>query len=164
LGFLIAALQEVEAQLLAVGTGPMGEQWQQEAVECGVADRVSFLGEVSEEELISLYHAADVFVLPSTSRAETWGTVQIEAMACGLPLICTELGTGTSYVNQHGVTGLVVPPSDSSALAGALQQILGDESLRRRMAEAGRQRAQSEFSKEAMYDSMLAFYEEALSI
>jgi rhamnosyl/mannosyltransferase len=164
LGFLIAALQEVDAQLIAVGTGPMGPQWKQEAVERGVAERVSFLGEVSEEELISLYHAADVFVLPSTNRAETWGTVQIEAMACGLPLICTELGTGTSYVNQHGVTGLVVPPSDSSALARALQQILGDDSLRRRMGAAGLQRARSEFSKEAMFDSMLAFYGEALGI
>ena len=163
LGYLIAALQQVDAQLLAVGTGPMGPQWQQEAVERGVSDRVSFLGEVSEEELISLYHAADVFVLPSTNRAETWGTVQIEAMACGLPLICTELGTGTSYVNQHGVTGLVVPPSDSDALAGALQKILDDDSLRRRMGEAGLQRAQSQFSKEAMFDSMLSFYQEALS-
>jgi len=159
---LIAAMQQLQAQFLIVGTGPMASSWQQEAAACGVAERVTFLGEIPEEELIALYYAADVFVLPSTNRAETWGTVQIEAMACGLPLVCTELGTGTSYVNQDGVTGFVVPPRDPQSLALALHRILDDEALQRQMGDAGRQRAQREFSKETMLEQMTALYRDVL--
>jgi rhamnosyl/mannosyltransferase len=83
-------------------------------------------------------------------------------MACGLPVVCTELGTGTSYVNQDGVTGFVVPPCDPDALAQTLSCLLADETLRRRMGEAGRQKAHREFSQEAMLDQVMAFYAEAL--
>ena len=155
----IAAVKHVDAHALVVGKGPMGPVWQQKAVDEGVAGRVTFLDEVSELDLIALYYAADIFAFPSTNRAETWGTVQVEAMACGLPVICTELGTGTSYVNQHGVTGLVIPPSDPTALAEALQQLIADSALRARLGEAGRTRAYTELSKEAMVEQMLAFYQ-----
>lgn len=155
---LVDAVRSVRAHALIVGTGPMESSWRQQAADAGVADRVTFLGQVSEQELVALYHAADVLAFPSTNRAETWGTVQIEAMACGLPVISTELGTGTSYVNQHGVTGLVIPPRDVSAFAGALQQLLADAGLRKRMGEAGKQRAQALFSREAMIAQMLSFY------
>lgn len=160
---LIRAMHDVEnAHLLVVGVGPMEAAWRQVAQEGGLMDRVQFLGELSDDDLLTAYHAADVFVLPSTNRAETWGAVQIEAMASGLPLICTELGTGTSYVNRHEETGLVVPPNDPAALAAALNQLLGNPGLRTRLGEAGLQRAQEHFSQEAMIRQTLAFYAEAL--
>jgi rhamnosyl/mannosyltransferase len=162
LDILLSTMSQVQAHLLVVGTGPMAEAWRHQAVEFGLMDRVTFLGEVSETDLVAAYHAADIFVLPSTNRAETWGAVQIEAMACGLPVVCTELGTGTSYVNQDGVTGFVVPPCDPDALAQTLSRLLADETLRRRMGEAGRQKAHREFSQEAMLDQVMAFYAEAL--
>ena len=84
-------------------------------------------------------------------------------MACGRPVICTELGTGTSYVNQDGVTGLVVPSGDALALAAAVRQLLADAALRARMGAAGRQRAQTEFSIDAMLNRTLDFYHEALA-
>jgi glycosyltransferase involved in cell wall biosynthesis len=114
--------------------------------------------------VLTLYHAADIFVLPSTNRAETLGIVQIEAMASGLPIVCTELGTGTSYVNQHGITGLVTPPNDPGALAAAINRLLADPALRARMGAAGLKRAQDEFSLAEMIRQTLAFYEEALSL
>lgn len=160
---LIDAMRQVEdAHALIVGIGPMAQAWQAQALAAGVADRVTFLGEVSDADVLALYHAASIFVLPSTNRAETLGIVQLEAMACGLPLICTELGTGTSYVNQHGVTGLVVPPNDPAVLAAAIQRLVADPALRAAMGAAGRRRVEQEFAREVMLDRMLAFYAEAL--
>lgn len=161
---LIEAMQNVAgAQALIVGVGPMEAAWRQQAVDAGMADRITFLGELSDAEVLALFHAADLFVLPSTNRAETFGIVQIEAMACGLPVVCTELGTGTSYVNQHGVTGLVAPPNDPAALAAALNRLSGDPELRRVLGSAGRQRVESQFSVAAMLHQTLAFYQEALA-
>jgi len=160
---LMVAMRQIDdARALIVGTGPMKTLWEQQARDAGLTDRVVFLGEVAEEELVALYHAADLFVLPSTNRAETWGTVQVEAMACGLPVICTELGTGTSYVNQDGVTGLVVPPSDPAALAAALRRLIGDKTLRQQMGAAGHDRAWQQFSKDAMIERIIAFYSDVI--
>ncbi len=156
---LIRAMPQLDGQALIVGRGPLETAWHRLATECGVASRVHFLGEVDHQELVALYHAADVFVLPSTNRAETWGTVQIEAMACALPVVCTELGTGTSYVNQHEVTGLVVPPGDAAALAAALRRLLANPAERRQFGEAGRRRAQRELSAEAMLQATLTLYQ-----
>ena len=151
-----------EATALIVGIGPMAEAWQQQAQAAGLLDRVHFLGEQPDAGAGALSCRRHLCA-PSTNRAETFGIVQLEAMACGSPVICTELGTGTSYVNQHGVTGLVVPPNDPAALAAAIRQLLGDPALRARMGAAGLQRAQAEFSIDVMLDRTLDFYGEALT-
>ncbi len=85
--------------------------------------------------MVAAYHAADVFVLPSTNCSKAYGIVQMEALACGLPVVCTELGTGTSFVNQDGVTGFVVLPGDPDAGRGHLA-LLDNAALRRTMASA----------------------------
>jgi len=160
---LIDAMRQVEnAQALIVGAGPLEEMWRTQAQTMGVTDRVTFLGELSDADVLALYHAADLFVLPSTNRAETLGIVQLEAMACSLPLVCTELGTGTSYVNQHGVTGLVIPPNEPDALAAAIRQLVANPELRVQMGMAGRRRVEQEFTHAVMLDRTLAFYQEAL--
>jgi len=161
---LLAALARLpaEVQALIAGSGPLETQLRAQAQQLGVANRAHFLGTLDDDAVTALYHAADVFVLPSTNRAETFGIVQLEAMACGKPVICTELGTGTSYVNQHGVTGLVIPPNDPSALAEAIQSLLAQPELRARMGAASQARVAREFSNDAMLRQMLAFYQEAL--
>lgn len=163
LNYLITAMKEIAATLLIVGSGPETASLGEEAYLQGVADRVRFLGEVSDELLPAYYQAADLFVLPSSQRSEAFGIVLIEAMAAGLPLISTELGTGTSWVNQHGVTGLVVPAADAAALTGAINRLLADPDLRQRMAAAGRARAQTEFALSRLVDRTLALYAETLS-
>jgi rhamnosyl/mannosyltransferase len=161
---LIEAMRSVTgAQALIVGVGPLEAAWRQQAIDAGLADRVTFLGELSDAAVLAAFHAADLFVLPSTNRAETFGIVQIEAMACGLPVICTELGTGTSYVNRHGETGFVVPPNDAAALAAKIQILVDNAALRRALGQAGQQRVHDQFSITAMLRSVLAFYQEALA-
>ncbi|MYJ76757.1 MAG: glycosyltransferase, partial [Caldilineaceae bacterium SB0670_bin_27] len=137
---LIRAMHRIRAKLLIVGTGPMQEAWQSLAQAEDLAGKVFFLGDASERECLAARYAADLFVLPSTNRAEALGIVQLEAMACGMPVVCTELGTGTSYVNRNGVTGLVVAPNDPQALAAAINKLLVSPALRAKMGSEGRRR------------------------
>lgn len=163
LGYLLEAMREIEATLLVVGTGPMLGEWKAAARKLGGQDRVFFLGRVDDHHLSAFYQACDVFVLPASHRSEAFGQVQVEAMACGKPVVCTELGTGTSYVNVDGETGLVVPPRDPNALAVAINRLLADEPLRAQMGKRGRERAHREFSSGVMIDRVLKVYEEVLT-
>ncbi len=160
LGYLLEALRQVpRAQLVVVGTGPMERAWRARAKELGVEARVAFVGDVADAELPAFYAACDVFVLPSVERSEAFGVVQLEAMAAGKPVICTELGTGTSFVNVDGETGLVVPPRDAPALAAAITRLLDDADLRARMGAAGRARVRQAFTIEKMVERVMAVYE-----
>jgi len=160
LEYMIRAMPQIEARLLVIGTGPMQRRWQDLASELHLDDKVLFLGDVGDADLPAYGHASTIFVLPSSQRSEAFGVSMLEGMACGLPAVSTELGTGTSYVNLHGQTGLVVPPCDPQALADAVNRLIGDNDLRERMGQAARQRAWSEFSKEAMVDRILEVYDE----
>src|SRR5262249_60630573 len=141
LHILLGALPRVRAELLIAGSGPERERLAAQANQLGIAQRVHFLGDIADEELPALLHAADIFVLPAHLRAEALGLAQIEALASGLPCVSTELGTGTSYANLHGTTGLVVPPGEPAALAQAINTLLADPALRQRLGAAGRRRA-----------------------
>jgi len=161
LDYLLRAMPEVPGRLLVVGEGPMGAAWRSLAVDLGVQDRVVFCGCVPDAELPAYYGAADLFVLPASERSEAYGLVQLEAMHAGLPVISTELGTGTSFVNRHGVTGLVVPPRDAAGLAKAIRIVLRDEALRRAFSRHARARA-AELSVGQMLAGIRAVYGEAL--
>lgn len=81
-----------------------------------VRDRVHFIGDVSDADLLRLYASADIFVLPASSRTEAFGMVLLEAMASGLACVTTEVGSGTSFVVRAGETGFGVPVRDRVAL------------------------------------------------
>jgi rhamnosyl/mannosyltransferase len=155
---LLRALHGVEARAILVGSGPLQAEWQELARDIGVADRVEFAGEVDALELAALYHACDVFVLPSVTRQEAFGMVQLEAMACGKPVISTLLPSGVPWVNRNGQTGLVVPPRDVAALRTALQTLVHDPALRARMGERGRARVEKEFTVPRMIAQTTALY------
>lgn len=159
---LLDAMRDVGARLVIVGEGPMGRALRAQMARLGLGDRVHFAGSVTDEQLRDHLAAAAVGLLPSTTSAEAFGLAMVESMAAGLPVICTELGTGTSFVNLHGETGLVVPPNDAPALATAIRQLLADPALRARMGRAGRDRVRALFTTEAMMRGVDALYDEAL--
>jgi rhamnosyl/mannosyltransferase len=164
LEYLVRAIREVsDAQAVIGGKGPLTEQLVALSRDIGVADRVAFVGRISDADLPAYYHACDVFCLPSVEPAEAFGIVQLEAMACSKPVVCCELGNGVNWVNRDGVTGLTVPPRDDKALAGALERLRGDRVLRERLGADARRRALQEFSMEAMARGTLQTYKDALS-
>jgi rhamnosyl/mannosyltransferase len=160
LDVLMRAAPAIRARIALVGDGAYENLLRIQHREMDLGDRVVFLGAQSEFELLALYRAARVFVLPSTLRSEALGLAMIEAMASGVPCVSTELGTGTSYVNQDGVTGKVVPPGDPAALAGAINALLEDDALAARCGEAARRRAHEEFSHTVMARRVLRVYEQ----
>jgi rhamnosyl/mannosyltransferase len=162
LQYLIRAMERIPAKLLVAGGGPMQQEWRSLTASLGLEDRILFLGEVEDGMLPALYHAADIFVLPACERSEAFGLVQIEAMASGTPVICTELGTGTSFVNRHAETGMVVEPKNPAALGDAVLALFHDEELRRTMGRNGKKRAVDLFSLETMTDSVLQIYREVI--
>ncbi|MBI4789828.1 MAG: glycosyltransferase [Chloroflexi bacterium] len=164
LDYLLRAMPELPgARLLIVGTGPMEGAWRALARDLGLAERVIFAGAVSNAELPAYYAASDIFVLPASERSEAFGLVQLEAMAAGKPVVSTELGTGTSFVNVDGETGFVVPARDSHALAGAIARLMADAELCARQGAAGRARVRREFTLERMVDRVMQVYAEVLA-
>jgi glycosyltransferase involved in cell wall biosynthesis len=161
--FLIRALKNVKARLWIVGIGPLEDVLKKLAHETGIADRVEFLGHVSDRDLVTYYHACEVFVLPSITNAEMFGVVQLEAMACRKPVISTDLPTGVSWVNQHGKTGYIVPPRNVEELAKGIRQLLGNRRLRQEMGDAGHARVEQHFTSTKMAEAMLQVYQEMVS-
>ncbi|HEY8727267.1 MAG TPA: glycosyltransferase family 4 protein [Gaiellaceae bacterium] len=123
-------------------------------------DRVPFArGFVQHDELHQLYARAAVVACPS--RREGFGVACLEAMAHGRPVVATSVG-GLLDLVVDGETGIVVPPRDPAALRSALERLLADPQLRRKLGAAGRDRARTHFSWETVTDATLAAYAEAL--
>ena len=121
---------------------------------------VTFTGRLTTDELVRRYSAAEVAITPSLY--EGFGLPAAEAMACGVPVIATTAGALPEVVKQ-GETGILVPPQDPHALAGAIKQLLADESMRRRMGGEGRKRVERHFSWAEAARQMIQVYEEVLS-
>lgn len=127
LNFLVhaAVFLPKEYVIVIAGDGPLRNKLEKLSRRLGVADRVHFLGEISDEQRWLFLRTCDVFVLPSLERSESFGIVQVEAMACGKPVISTGIRhSGVGWVNRDGVTGRVVPPGDPKALAQAVIEIV----------------------------------------
>jgi glycosyltransferase involved in cell wall biosynthesis len=161
---LVRAMTGVDADLIMIGRGPLESELREIAVANGVADRITFLGQMDDADLHAYYRAADVFCLPSVANSEAFGLVQIEAHAAGTPVISTNLPTSVPYANLDGVTGLTVGVGDVPELAWALKRLLGDHPLRERLGQQARERALTQFTIPRFVDSMLAVYEEARTI
>ncbi len=163
--YLIRAMAGLEAAgldatLLIIGTGGLRDALSKEIQNRGLQSKVYLLGAVNDEQLPNYYRAADLFVLPSVERSESFGIVQLEAMACGKPVINTQLDSSVPFVSENGITGMTVPPKDVDALAGAIRCLLENDALRQTYGEAARRRVHERFTVRAVTNDLLTLYSE----
>ncbi|MGZ9156282.1 MAG: glycosyltransferase [Candidatus Binatia bacterium] len=160
---LVRAMQNLDADLLIGGRGPLTASLVRLAHDLGLAGRVKFVGFIPDSLLVAYYEACDIFCMPSVERSEQFGLVQLEAMYCAKPVVATRLGTGVEYVTLDGETGLLVPPKDPHALANALRALLGNPELRARMGAAGQRRVANVFSVDQMVRKTVDVYRRVLA-
>ena len=167
---LLRALADVDdACLLLIGDGECRRPLQQLASELGIDARVCFAGRIDmdaagEAAIVAAYAGADIFCLPSTERAESFGLVLLEAMRARLPVIASAIpGSGVGFVVQDGRTGLVVAPGDVRALATALRRLAADRAERDRFGSAGAERWREHFTLDRVTDRVLELYDTILA-
>jgi len=156
-----AARYVPDARFLVVGEGSRLEAMKRFAHTMGVANRVRFLGRVSEENLPKVYAACDVFVLPSVSRLEAFGIVALEAMATAKPVIVADI-PGVREVIEDGREGLLADPMNARDLAEKIRRLLGDPEARRVMGERGREKVLESFGIEGVTDRIESLYQSVL--
>jgi len=154
---LLTAMKDIDATLLLIGTGPLRGELEARITALGLGQRVHMLGYVTDT--VPYYRASKMLVLPSVSRAESFGLVQVEAMAAGIPVINTDIASGVPEVSIDGVTGITVPPGDASALACAVNYLLANEETRVRYGRAAKDRAHEHFSLQRMAQNTFRVYE-----
>ncbi len=164
LDVLLAALKEEEMPLAVVGDGPLRRRWEALSRRWGLQERVRFLGEVGSDRLDTLYRSCHALVLPSTAPSETFGLVQLEAMARGRPVVAARASGGVASVQEDGVTGLLVPPGDAPALRDALRALWDDPGQAGRMGEAARRRVRTHFDERTSIDRLAALLERAVEV
>ncbi|MCL2103047.1 MAG: glycosyltransferase [Syntrophorhabdaceae bacterium] len=160
LSTLVCAADRIPCRIAIVGAGPLEQELEKEIKAKGLSDRVLLLGEV--EDIRPYFLACEFFVLPSVSGLEGFGIVQIEAMALGKPVVCSDLPTGVTYVNAHGETGLVFPVGDDAALAEACGRLLSDQEFRERLGKNARDRTLRMFSYKALASAAATFFDRLL--
>ncbi|MEW5959322.1 MAG: glycosyltransferase, partial [Chloroflexota bacterium] len=144
----IPAMKQVNATLLLVGSGPLAGRLRQLVQAYDLERKVKFIGPVDDRTLTAYYQASDLLILPSTYRSEAFGLVMLQAQACGLPVICSDL-PGLSTVNT-GQTGRLVPPGQPAALAQAINDLLARPALRQQLGQAGQEQVQKFYRADLM--------------
>jgi glycosyltransferase involved in cell wall biosynthesis len=151
----ILAVRHPDLVTLLAGEGPLENSLRAQCAELGLAGRVRFLG--YRRDVPELLEAADVVVLPSLY--EGLPLVAIEALAAGRPMVATEVdGTPEVVINEQ--TGLLVPPANPVALAGAIERLLNDPKLAARLASDGRKFVQGNFAVQRQIEQTVALYSE----
>ena len=156
--YLIEAMKDVSATLLIIGDGPLKDELLELIQTHHLEERVHIIDPV--DDLVPYYHACDIFVLPSSEPSEVFGIVQIEALACGKPVINTLLPTGVPEVSVHQKTGLSVPPKDSEALAHAINTLLEDKDLYHQFSQRALSEVQERFTKELFFSQLERYLKE----
>lgn len=156
---LLAAAKDASFRVVIAGTGPLEKDLRKQAAQLGLAN-VTFVGYVGDEDKAALLALARAVVLPSLYRSEAFGVSLLEGAMSRLPLVTTELDTGTTFVNQAGVTGLVVPPGNAGALRRAMERLQADDALRAAMGAAARRRFVSLFTADKMGEDYFRLYRE----
>jgi glycosyltransferase involved in cell wall biosynthesis len=160
---VLHALAQIPGACLdVIGDGPMRAEWTELAASLHLADRVSFLGWMSQQRCAEQLRSATALVLPSVY--ECGGAVVLEAMATGTPVIATAWGGPEDYIDES--CGILVPPTSVEAMVlgfrAAMQRLIDEPQLRCKLGEAARKKIEAGFNWEDKVDRMLAIYQSAL--
>lgn len=160
--YLVKAAQYLDDDYVVVigGMGPLRQGLERLIAKLKLNDKVILLGRVEDEDLPVYYHACDVYCMSSVQKTEAFGIVQIEAMSCGKPLVATNIpGSGVSWVNKHGVSGLNAEPCDAEGLAACIKAIMADEATYNRFVQGSKERFAQLFRYETMIEKCVGVYE-----
>lgn len=160
LDYLIEAAKQNNLPVVIVGKGHLEEELR---TQVQGLNHVHFVGGLPDEDKVALLTLCEAFVFPSHLRSEAFGISLLEAAMYGKPLISCEIGTGTTFINIAGETGLVVPPRDSAALAKAMQTLWNDPERAQVMGLRARQRFETVFSSQVMIDQYAQLYRQLLA-
>jgi glycosyltransferase involved in cell wall biosynthesis len=158
----LARIQGPSVHAVVIGDGELRESYARQATQLGLSGRVHFTGRVPDADLPAYLAASDVLVLPSVTRGEAFGLVLLEAMACGKPVIASNLPGVRSLVAQTG-GGEVVPPGDAGALAEVIERMLSDAERRSQLGVAGRLSVEQRYAWPRIGERLLDVYTAVLN-
>lgn len=161
---LLDAVRGSDAFLVLGGEGPLSGELAAQADRLAITDQVWFTGRITPEQVAACYHACDAFCLPSVTQAEAFGLVQLEAMACGKPVICTQLGNGVNAVNLHQITGITVPIGSADAIRDAIKSLEKNVELRHALGDRAKAHARATYAADSSSQLHLATYAGILAV
>lgn len=155
---LVEAARGFAGRVVIAGQGPEGEAVAQQVKALGLTN-VTLLGRVSDEDKMCLLRLCRAFVFPSHLRSEAFGMSLVEAAMVGKPMVSCSIGTGTTFINKGGETGIAIGPEDPAALCAAMQAMLDSPDQAAAWGRAARARYESTFSALRMAEAYLQAYE-----
>lgn len=162
LHILLDAVQGTDYPVVIVGSGPVEAELKEHAAHLGLK-KIHFLGALPDDDKVALLQLCRAVVFPSHLRSEAFGISLLEGAMYGKPMISSEIGTGTSYINVNGKTGLVVPPSNPLAFREAMRCIWDSTNVAAEMGRWAERRYRELFTAEQMAASYAALYRELLA-
>jgi rhamnosyl/mannosyltransferase len=162
LHILLDAVAGTDYPVVIVGAGPIEQELKAHAERLGLKN-VMFVGKVDELDKVALLKLCYAVAFPSHLRSEAFGISLLEGAMFGKPMISSEIGTGTTYINVHQQTGLVVPPSDHEALRAAMRTLWDDPQLAQEMGRRAEARYWQLFTSEQMADGYASLYQELVA-
>lgn len=157
LHILLEAAKGTDYPIVIVGTGPIEMELKMHANQLGLHN-IHFLGQLSDEDKVALLNLCYAVLLPSHLRSEAFGISLLEGAMYGKPMISSEIGTGTTFINIANETGLAVPPSDPIALRQAMQYLWQHPKLATEMGKRAEERYWKHFTAEQMVNSYVELY------
>jgi rhamnosyl/mannosyltransferase len=164
LDVLLDAMTDEPFRLVVAGGGPLRASWEGTLQRRGLDDRIEFLGECDDAELSDWILGSVGLILPSTLPSESFGIVQLEAMAAGRPVIVARASGGVASVQEDGVTALLVPPGDARALSESMGRLWEDPALADALGAAARVRFESHYTAERMVEGVEAVLEKSADV
>lgn len=157
-GFAMFHKEYPNSELLITGDGPQRKEYEELAVQLGISDITTFTGKVPNTEVPTIIRSMSIFAVPSTEDSESFGVAAVEAMACGVPVVVSNVG-GLPEVVVKDVTGIVIDKESPDQLAAAFIKLAQDNNLRMGMGQAGVNHVKDNYSWIDNANYMLSLYE-----